>query len=196
MKPFRKEIPSRRLSAHSVSNYKDYRDILKVDFHDRCGYCDNSYTWRTIWFEIDHFVPKGYLVVMNEESYSNLVYSCRSCNNSKRAKWPSKSETIHNLNNQGFIDPCNPKYDEQFIRDDSGSIQYRTDLGEWMYHELKLHRPQHQIIWLIEQIDINILELQMIAPHINNPELSTKIGNILHKLYACYHTYTKKLAEY
>ena len=36
--------------------------------------------------------------------YSNLVYSCRSCNNSKRAKWPTGDENVHNDGEQGFID--------------------------------------------------------------------------------------------
>lgn len=63
--PFRKSIPARRIAIPSVTNYKDYEGYLKEDFNQKCGYCDDKYTWRTIWYEIDHFVPqKRFLIVI------------------------------------------------------------------------------------------------------------------------------------
>lgn len=190
------KIPTRRTGVDLVSDYKEYKDLLKEDFHNKCGYCDSSYTWRTTWFEIDHFVPQKFLKVISKTEYSNLVFACRSCNNSKRAKWPTGSETVHNNGiDEGFIDPCSPDYDQQFARHKNGSIRYKTALGKWMFHQLKLHKPQHQIIWLIEQIDSNIEELKRLAPSISDKTLEAKMKEVLLSLHMEYHFYTKKLAE-
>src|SRR5690606_31407481 len=113
---FRKYTPKRRYIKTVVNSYREYRDELKKDYKYRCGYCDDSDIWRTVWFEIDHFVPQKYLKTIKETDYSNLVYACRSCNNSKRAHWPTGDELIHNQNDEGFIDPCEDDYGKQFGR--------------------------------------------------------------------------------
>lgn len=196
MIPFRQKTPIRRDNASQVKHYKLHADSLKQDFNSRCGYCDSSYTWRTSWFEIDHFVPKKFLKTISESEYSNLVFACRSCNNSKRAKWPTGSETVYiTANNEGFMDPCSTAYDQQFSRKKDGTICYKTDVGKWMFHQLKLHKAQHQIIWLIEQIDQQIDELEKLASTVN-PTLQPKIQEVLLSLHQKYRQYTKKLAEY
>ena len=85
MSVLREHTPKRRNISSNVSAYGKHRDDLKLDYIDRCGYCNDVNTWRFIWFEIDHFVPKQHLETISEKDYSNLVYSCRSCNNAKRA---------------------------------------------------------------------------------------------------------------
>jgi len=101
---FRNYTPKRRSITVKVSSYREHNDNLKIDYHNRCGYCGSIDTWRIVWFEIDHFVPRKYLVKISDTDYSNLVYACRSCNNAKRAHWPTKDENIHNRNDEGFID--------------------------------------------------------------------------------------------
>lgn len=191
MIPFRRETPKRRIINTAVSKYSYHREQLKKDYNSRCGYCNDIDTWRTIWFEIDHFVPKKHLNTIKDTEYSNLVYACRSCNNSKRDYWPTKDELIHNKDNKGFIDPCDDEYDKQFRRSINGRISYQTQLGEWMYYKLKLHKPQHEIIWKIEELDSLIEECETVLKTLDNDTLKDKVLN----LYRKYRKYTKQLGD-
>lgn len=152
MSDFRKITPKRRECFPQYKRYTQYKSLLQEDFHHRCGYCgDHDYFSKT-FYEIDHFVPKKHTKLISETEYSNLVYSCRSCNNSKRAKWPTGNEDIHNDGEKGFIDPCDKKYPEQFERIVDGSIHPKTILGKWMWENLKFASPNHRIIWCLEQL--------------------------------------------
>jgi hypothetical protein len=191
MIPFRKETPKRRDIKTVVTKYSDHRDELKKDYKYRCGYCDDADLWRKDWFEIDHFVPQKYLKTINNTNYSNLVYACRSCNNSKRAHWPTEDELVHHKNDEGFIDPCDDEYDKQFVRDLNGRIIYQTQLGKWMYYKLKLHKPQHEIIWQIEILDNLISECEKQLDKTDNEVLKNRVLN----LYQEYRKYTKQLGS-
>jgi len=186
---FRNNTPKRQNITVKVSHYREHRDNLKIDYQNRCGYCDSIDTWRFVWFEIDHFVPQKYLVRISDTDYSNLVYACRSCNNAKRAHWPTKDETVHNRNDEGFIDPCNDDYNSQFSRLNNGKIKAETKLGIWVYNKLKLYKPQHEIIWNIEQLDILIEECENLLKSISDEVLKERI--LL--LYREYRSYTKQL---
>lgn len=191
MIPFRIETPIRRDIKTVVNKYSDHKDELKKDYKSRCGYCNDIDVWRTVWFEIDHFVPKKYLKTIKETDYSNLVYSCRSCNNSKRAHWPTEDELIHHKNNEGFIDPCDSEYEKQFLRDNNGRIIHQTQLGKWMYYKLKLHKPQHEIIWQIEELDNLIEECEKLLETLESDTLKNKVLG----LYREYRKYTKQLGS-
>jgi len=187
--PFRNHTPKRRNITTAVTSHGEHRGDLKVDYKDRCGYCDDSDTWRIAWFEIDHFVPQKYLTTISNTDYSNLVYACRSCNNAKRAKWPSRDEKVHHRNNEGFIDPCDDTYNDQFIRHAGGRILPQTSLGQWMYNALQLYKPQHEVIWNIEQLDMMISEIEEILDH-------TPTSHLKDMLLTCcleYRKYTKAL---
>lgn len=189
---FRKQTPKRRNITRSVSTHRDHRDDLKRDFNSRCGYCDDIDTWRVIWFEIDHFIPEKILKSKTPQDYSNLVYSCRSCNNAKRANWPSNDENIPIVNNEGFIDPCEDEFQNQFSRESDGSITPNTEIGSWMYLKLKLHKPQHQIIWTISLIDDMIDEIE---GKINGANVDQAIKDSLLDLYRKFRDYQKMLSN-
>lgn len=191
MIPFRSETPKRRDIKTVVNKYSDHREELKKDYKCRCGYCNDIDLWRTVWFEIDHFVPQKYLKTIKETDYSNLVYACRACNNSKRAHWPTGDELIHHQSDEGFIDPCDEEYEKQFLRYTNGRIIHKTQLGKWMYYKLKLHKPQHEIIWQIVELDNLIEECEEILATIDNQTLKDKLLN----LYREYHKYTKQLGN-
>jgi hypothetical protein len=191
MIPFRKETPIRRDIRTVVSKYSDHREELKKDYKCRCGYCNDTDIWRTVWFEIDHFVPQKYLKTIKDTDYSNLVYACRSCNNSKSAHWPTGDELVHHINNEGFIDPCDDEYGKQFMRCINGRIIHQTQLGKWMYYKLKLYKPQHEIIWKIEELDNLIEECEIILEKIDNDNLKDKML----RLYREYRVYTKQLGS-
>lgn len=149
---FRKFLPVRRGDPRQVRHYSQHKDELREDFHKCCGYCGDSDYFRMEYYEVDHFAPKEVMKTIELTDYSNLVYSCRSCNNSKRAKWPTGDEHVHNAENVGFIDPCNPDYDQQFERNTDGSIVPTTLIGEWMFSALNFGNPKHRIIWMLMTI--------------------------------------------
>lgn len=192
MIPFRKETPKRREIKIVVAKYSDHRDRLKEDYQRRCGYCNDADVWRTVWFEIDHFVPRKYLNTIKDTNYSNLVYACRACNNSKGAHWPTRDELIHHKNNEGFIDPCDDEYAKQFIRYEDGKIIHQTQLGKWMYYKLKLHKPQHEIIWQIEELDSLIEGCEKLLEKTDNVALKNRVLD----LYSKYRKYTKQLSDF
>lgn len=175
MLPFRNKTPSRRSITTAVASYRDHKKDLQIDFNYRCGYCNAIDSWKLTYFEVDHFIPEAILTIKTNTDYSNLVYSCRSCNNAKRKQWPSKDENIPNQNDEGFIDPCEKEYEEQFYRTADGEIKYQTKLGEWIYFALKLHKPQHKIIWNLEQLDTMIDEMQKLSTSIEDTELSKRL---------------------
>jgi len=191
MGAFRNHTPKRQLITKEVGSHTDHREELISDFKKRCGYCDDCDTWRFAWFEIDHFVPQKHLVSIKKTDYSNLVYACRSCNNSKRAHWPTLSETVHNQNNVGFIDPCDDSYNDQFSRSDSGRILPDTEIGQWIYNKLKFYKPQHEIIWNIEQLDLLITECKDLLKNLSDSVIKDR----LLLLYDEYHNYTKQLGN-
>ena len=80
---------------------------------------------------------KKSFAILSFETYSNLVYSCSSCNGSKSNKWPTKDPNKSNENGVGFVDPCNITYRTLFDRSTTGEIIHNGGLSEWMYIELK-----------------------------------------------------------
>ncbi|MEU2237719.1 HNH endonuclease, partial [Streptomyces vietnamensis] len=94
---FRKNTPMKRIVEYvAEADYKSYREFLKEDFKGRCGYCDSFYGIVKKDYHIDHFVPrrliKKFITHKHlENDYTNLVYSCPSCNISKSGKWISEN---------------------------------------------------------------------------------------------------------
>lgn len=197
---FRDFTPKRQNITRKVADYKNHRSDLKNDFKERCGYCNDIYVWRFASFEIDHFIPrkkdkKPFLTIKSETDYTNLVYACKSCNNSKSNKWPTNDENLHNQDDIGFIDPCDENYNLQFDRLDNGQIKAITSLGSWMFKELKLYKPQHEFIWNLEELKKVIDESESILSSTTEETLSNKLKEILLDLYRKYKHYTESLGK-
>ena len=192
MPSFRDHTPKRRNITKAVTTHRDHKADLKIDFISKCGYCNSSDTWKTTYFEVDHFIPEALLTIKHNTDYSNLVYSCRSCNNAKRKKWPTNDENIPNRNDEGFIDPCEDDYLNQFSRSDIGEVLYNSKLGEWMYYALKLHKPQHQIIWQLEQIEPIIAEIKQIN---NLVDIPISVKDMIIKVFIKYDNYRNELRD-
>ena len=171
MASFRDFTPKRRDIKTAVKSHRDHKPNLRIDFKERCGYCNCSDAWKLTYYEVDHFIPEAILTIKSNTDYSNLVYSCRSCNNAKRKKWPSGDENVPNSNDEGWIEPCDDNYKEQFSRTNTGEIRYETPLGKWMFYALKLNKPQHQIIFNLEELRTAITELENLNMTINNPTI-------------------------
>jgi HNH endonuclease domain-containing protein len=162
MSDFRRKTPMRSIPVPVFDSYKKYKSLLRKDFNERCGYCGDHDFFRETYYEIDHFVPKECLRSISLSEYTNLVYSCRLCNNHKRKKWPTQDEKIHNDGAQGFIDPCDTSYANQFERLIDGTIHPMTALGDWMWAALNLGNPAHRIKYKLEEIKVLLDQIDQI----------------------------------
>ncbi|VVH65429.1 hypothetical protein BSPLISOX_191 [uncultured Gammaproteobacteria bacterium] len=140
-----------RTCTKSYSNYPSFKQYLKNDFNNRCGYCDDPdlHYGQEISYHIDHFKPKSKFPKL-ETNYKNLVYSCPYCNRAKSNKWKAKN---------GFIDPCSQEYDENLQRDDKGEIQSITERGEYIFQNLRLYLKRHKLIWALAILEKKKLQL-------------------------------------
>jgi len=137
MAPLREKTPKRRNITTAVAAWRLHKPDLKIDFNERCAYCDSYDGFRHTWFEVDHFIPKDFFTkkktTLTVTQYDNLVYSCKFCNNNKLNQWPSQSLSRFNNGQVGFVDPCDDAYDTHFYRDADGAIMWATELGKWMH---------------------------------------------------------------
>lgn len=190
MEPFRKTIPYRRPTPSknpTGDNWAEHKPDLKIDFNSKCGYCDSFDGFRHTYFEVDHFIPKNFFKPLGNISvtdYKNLVYSCKFCNNSKRAKWPTQREDICNDGKSGFDDPATNLYDTHFYRTVDGGIMWQTDVGKWMFREaFQFDKRQNsiKILWNLDKLRLIIDSLIIILNDLDQTstdykDLKIKIG--------------------
>jgi uncharacterized protein (TIGR02646 family) len=145
----RRAVPLRTYTER-ISDYKACREYLQADFNGRCGYCDIHDEVLMIPFHIDHFAPLKHFKELENE-YSNLVYSCPSCNRSKWHHWPMDNANPSHDGHRGFVDPCDDEYDSHLDRMASGAIVPKTSLGTYMRTRLKLQLLKHRYLWLLDK---------------------------------------------
>jgi hypothetical protein len=169
MIPLREKKPVRRLITKAVNSWGDHKPDLKIDFNDRCAYCDSYDGLRHTWYEVDHFIPKAFFRQfgnITDTQYDNLVYSCKFCNNGKLNKWPSQSETVFNDGKVGFVDPCSEEYDSHFYRNADGSIMWTSELGKWM-HQTAFKFDQRErgikLLWNLQKLKELIIQIEPIV---------------------------------
>lgn len=142
----------RRRDIKIKSKYGEYLEDLKDDFHSICGYCGKSIKVTKNTFEIDHLVPKSFAPDLENE-YSNLVYSCFTCNRKKSKKWPTEDKDLHHNDKVGFADPASEEYDLHLARLSDGNIQPLTEVGKYMCNKVfKFNLRPIREIWMCEQI--------------------------------------------
>jgi len=200
---FRDKTPKRRTNPGSFTKHQDHKPDLKVDFGSYCGYCHSHDMFKQTYYEVDHFIPMDFLKknnsIIKSTTYKNLVYSCRHCNNAKRNKWPSKSETIYFHENEGFIDPCDENYSKQFYRCERGRIYGETLLGKWMAKTFKFQVRERQIelIWQLRNIHLTIQELLKEQSKFRvNSGTWIKIDKQLFNSYRLYYEYDQELRNF
>ena len=197
-------LPERRLlptKTPKEGKWTKHKPDLRIDFHSHCGYCGSYDGYRHTWYDVDHFIPKSLLDgKISNVKYSNLVYSCKFCNNNKLDKWPTKDISIPNQNNQGFIDPCDTEYDNHLYRTNDGGIMWNTDLGKWMCTQaFKFDERDYalKLLWELNQrrklIDVFIIELGKREEHTKEYK---KIKTEAEKLSFEYYQYDKALIEH
>ena len=207
MPALRERIPARRVNPTlnpTGSDWSHHKPDLKEDFNSHCGYCYSYDGYRHTYFEVDHFVPKS-LILKNGwgislTQYTNLVYSCKFCNNKKLSKWTTNSDTVFNDGSKGFVDPCNPNYDTHFYRTPNGAIRPQTDLGQWMFREAFKFDEREQsliVLWNMNRLRqiIDALIVQMNIHAIGSADYNSiklKLGEFTLE----YYIFHKELIEY
>lgn len=177
---FRNTPPERTYSGNELADYRRYKDALAKDFNYRCGYthCSDYWFGGKNNFQIDHFRPKSKFPEL-ERNYKNLVYSCSYVNR-------AKSNDFGN-----YIDPVDVDYNLHFYRDELGNIYPKqgSEPGSLMYLKLKLYLKRYSIIWMLEQLEQKLNELQPLIESTQNETAKELYIQISFK----YHKYLKNL---
>jgi hypothetical protein len=76
-------------------DYTRYKPFLRVEFQHECIYCEvrEPELGGTQSFCADHYRPQSKFPNL-ENDYSNLLYSCRYCNQWKGNYWPSSIQKL------------------------------------------------------------------------------------------------------
>ncbi len=142
-----------RTCTRTYASYISFKPYIRADFNKRCGYCDDLdfYHGGSRGYQIDHFKPHSIARFSAlKEEYSNLVYSCPFCNRAKSNKWEDTD---------GFIDPCDEEYDNHLKRNNRGQIVAITRRGQYIHKNLNLHLKRHELLWMIEKLEQQSIEL-------------------------------------
>jgi uncharacterized protein (TIGR02646 family) len=142
----------RRITVEQKNDYHEYLNELRDDFNKICGYCGKREAVTTKGFEIDHFVPKS-IDPDRELDYTNLVYSCFTCNRKKSKKWPSMDKAIPHTGTVGFIDPACNDFDLHLHRMEDGCIKGITELGQYICNKgFRFNTRPMSEVWLCSEI--------------------------------------------
>ena len=161
-----------RSVVKKYSDYHSYRPYLEKDFHYLCGYCGQHSKIIRNPFEIDHFVPKA-IDSSRKNDYSNLVFSCKTCNRNKWDTWPTNDKDLHHNGKEGFIDPASEEFDNHLKRNDNGEIIALTDIGKYMVKVLKFDIRPIDTVWKVMQLD---KQISILSEKIKHEKDNTKLN--------------------
>lgn len=153
MNKLRSQVPYKKIDYDVKNLNKELKIVLQNDFSYNCAYCNDrdTYSGGIDNYHIEHFAPRSKFNEY-EFKFSNLFYSCPYCNRAKSNKWITNDPNVSFKDGQGFVNPCTDEYDNHLDRNDFGAIYYKTDLGKYMYIELKLYLKRHQVNYLLDKI--------------------------------------------
>jgi uncharacterized protein (TIGR02646 family) len=157
----KENIPVRSYKGECWITNGSNKKRLAIDFENKCAYCDDHqhYSGGYNAYHVEHFAPKEKFKHL-EFVYDNLLYSCPYCNTAKSNKWIGSDEFENIIGNKGFIDPCSEEYNNHLQRNADGSIGFVTELGEYIYKELKLYLKRHQLIYNLEKVRVKKKQLR------------------------------------
>ena len=64
------------------------------------------------------------------------------------------------VGNKGFVDPCTDEYEKHLGRNTNGEIYYKTELGMYMFYEMKLYLQRHQLIYNLGRVHTKLKEVK------------------------------------
>lgn len=183
-----------RSQAASQQTYQAYRQDLRKDFFNACGYCgDEDERVDSVVFHIDHFAPKTRFPTL-ELVYDNLVYACRYCNVSKSDHWVGTDATVPHDGRRGFIDPCAADYEKHIQRQSTGRIVGKSELGSYIVKRLRLGLIRHELLWQARRSRNLRLQVERLLDELETRGLAE--GSEHHQLLKRYRTLTKSLEDY
>ncbi len=152
---FRKHMIKRNCDS-KYNDYHAYKEYLKIDFKNRCAYCNMHDNWiMPLPFQIDHYIPRAKFEQAKRHDldcdYRNLMYSCPICNRLKSDVFDGEISE-DKINNPYFYNPVDIDYNTIFTRDESGRIQSEDVLGRDMIKRLQLYRPTKQMAWFLDEL--------------------------------------------
>ena len=109
--------------------YNDYKDWVRDEFQFRCVYCMHRERWeKDGWrlFQLDHVIPQTVNPALIN-TYTNLVYSCPSCN------WTHGKRLVP--------DPCVHSYCGLIRFEQDGAVTALDPLGDQCIEYLGLDSP-------------------------------------------------------
>jgi len=121
-----------------VKGYREYKPELRVEFSHSCAYCKirEPEMGGAQSFHIDHYKPRKKFPEL-ENSYENLIYSCRQCNAYKGDFWP---DTLDFVLGRVIVHPREEKIEEH-INTEGFIWSGLTPKGRWTVSRLRLDSP-------------------------------------------------------
>lgn len=170
--------------------YEQYRENLRKDFFYICGYCGKFEQVTKHGFEIDHFVPLK-VDPSKEILYSNLVYSCFTCNRKKSADWPTKDTNLSHNGIVGYVDPAIPEFDDHLEKNENGEIIPKTPVGAYMVKKFKFNkRPMktiHKLNLLLQKKKLLKMKMKVIKDPLtlkNFYEIQNEIDYLMNIIFS------------
>jgi hypothetical protein len=125
-----------RSSVPTNLEYGEYKPYLRVDFWHSCAYCTLSEAEaKAVRFTIDHYEPREARKDLVNE-YSNLMYSCDTCNGRKGDRCPPEHARKEGYR---FFRPDQDIRNEHFERDEIW-LREKTNVGFYTINALDLNR--------------------------------------------------------
>jgi hypothetical protein len=162
------EQPHVRRHGPVYTAYESYRPWLRDEFSFRCVYCLKREQWGLVrgTFDLDHFVPQQ-IAPLRVAEYDNLVYSCATCNATKR--------------NLVLPNPTLELVFPRVIVHADGRIEGRSPEAKQIIGQLDLDAPAYceyrrlwiDIIALARNYDVSLYEKLLGFPSLL-PDLETK----------------------
>ncbi len=136
-----KAIHKRTQSPPVYKRYQSYKPYLQTEFDHTCVYCRTP-DWLSDknYFAVEHYKPKS-LFPLLETEYTNLFYSCGTCNGRKGTFWPNKKQKEEET---FILNPCDYKMHKHLRSRLDGKVTTHSFAGEWTKEILGLNEP----IWV------------------------------------------------
>ncbi len=141
MKPFHypENVHTRTQKPLQYNNYKKYKPYLREEFGKACIYCRKPDSLGDLdAFGVDHYRPKKKYPNL-ETDYSNLFYSCNTCNRRKGEFWPTHTQVS---NGQFVPNPCDYVMHQHLRSEPNGTVAAHSPAGTWTIDLLRLNEEE------------------------------------------------------
>lgn len=129
---------ARTKSPPQYKNYRSYKPYLREEFEKTCVYCRKPDGLAELdSFGVDHYKPKDVFPSLVAD-YSNLFYSCNTCNRLKGTFWP---DSLQLKAGQFVPNPCDHIMFEHLRAGPGCIVNNHSIAGQWTIDLLLLNEP-------------------------------------------------------